>query len=97
MKTYYEDDMELDIHRNLYTDSRGNPLTGMIIFDTDERQYVVDGQIHRVNGPGIVNDCFTGRSKWYLNDIEYSFEVFIIKAEWTDEQIVEWKLTHETV
>ena len=94
MKPYDENDMSLDHKSNLYVDLRGDPLTGKVIFETGEHQYVVNGQLHREDGPASI-----GRHSgpgWYLKDIQYEFEEYIIEAGWTDEQIVEYKLTHGT-
>jgi len=34
-----------------------------------------------------------GMKFWYLHDKKYSFEEFVIKASWSDEDIIMWKLS----
>ena len=102
MKQYREDDIIID--NNLYFDCHGQPVTGIISFDDGEVQYVVDGKLHRIDGPsctgvpvGQIRTRGVSRSpyEWHIDDVEYTFEEFVIKAEWTEDQIIEWKLTHD--
>jgi hypothetical protein len=52
--------------------------------------WYIDGQFHRLDGPAI--EYRDGVKLWYINGVDYSFDEFVIKANWTTEQIVIWKL-----
>jgi hypothetical protein len=56
------------------------------------KHWYVNGKCHREDGPAI--EYADGDKSWYLNNIRYhSFYIYAKAAKWTDEQIVEWKLT----
>ena len=50
------------------------------------------GHWHRLDGPAVL---FNGSPGWWIHGTEYTFEEYVSEAEWTDEQIIEWKLTHD--
>ena len=56
------------------------------------QEWRLDGELHREDGPAVKysNTVF----QWYLNGVEYSFEEYIIAAEWSDVQIYQWNLIH---
>ena len=58
-----------------------------------EEVYKVDGDYHREDGPAKIRT--DGHVTWWLKGRWLSFEEYVIKAKWTDEQIIEWKLTHD--
>jgi hypothetical protein len=55
-----------------------------------DRFWCLNDKVHRVDGPAI--EFATGAKEWCLNDTRYSFEEYIVKANWSDEQIIMWKL-----
>jgi hypothetical protein len=60
------------------------------IFSNGTKQWYLNGKLHRIDGPAI--EYPNGVKYWFLNGINYSFEEYIIAAEWGDEQIIMWKL-----
>jgi hypothetical protein len=63
-----------------------------IEYANGDKSWWVTGKLHRIDGPAI--DYADGRKSWYLNNINYSFDEFAIEMNWTQEQIVIWKLQH---
>lgn len=52
------------------------------------------GDLHNPNGPAIIStngEYIT----WAFNGNILSFDEYIKLAKWSDDQLVEWKLTHE--
>jgi hypothetical protein len=47
---------------------------------------------HRIDGPAV--ELANGTKEWYLHGTEYTFDKFIIKANWTTEEIAIWKLQY---
>ena len=62
-----------------------------ILYTDGEEEWHYMGDIHRVDGPAVVYP--TGKVEWWWYSKSMSFEQYIIKANWTDEQIIEYKLT----
>jgi hypothetical protein len=56
------------------------------------KYWYFDGKRHRIDGPAI--EFASGHKEWHINGTEYSFDEFIIKANWTTEQIAIWKLKY---
>jgi hypothetical protein len=57
------------------------------------KYWYVNGKIHREDGPAI--EFTNGAKLWYLDGRYYDiFDKYVKAANWTGEQIVEWKLTH---
>ena len=49
---------------------------------------------HCADGPAVIFHC--GGVEFWLEGVHYeTFESYVIAAEWTEDQIVEYKLTHE--
>ena len=58
------------------------------------KEWYMNGMVHRSDGPAVIFP--NGDAWWYYYGVHYaSFEQYVIAAEWTDEQIIEWKLTHD--
>jgi hypothetical protein len=56
--------------------------------------WYLNGKCHRKDGPAVVR--VDGIKRWWLNGHRYDiFDKYVKAANWTDEQIVEWKLTNE--
>ena len=58
-------------------------------------------RVHRTDGPAIyvdpaicVNGVAGGSADWYIHGRQYTFEGFAKKLRWTEDQIVEYKLTN---
>ena len=58
--------------------------TGDIIF-------ALNNKLHREDGPAMIM-AEHNLKRWFLHDVEYKFEDYIIAAGWSDDQIVEYKL-----
>ena len=56
-------------------------------------RWIVRGLLHRADGPAV--EFPSGNVSWYLDGKWLSFKAYTVAAEWTDEQIIEWKLTHD--
>ena len=65
-----------------------------IITKAGSKEWIQHGRTHRLDGPAI--EYANGHVKWYIDSIQYKFDGFVIKAEWTDEQIIEYKLKNNT-
>jgi hypothetical protein len=58
------------------------------------KYWFIDGELHRTDGPAMI--WSNGDKEWWLDGIRYyTFDEYANAARWTDEQIVEWKLTNE--
>ena len=57
-----------------------------------KREWLINDNMHRVDGPAVQRA--DGTVEWYYNNKRYGFEDYVEAAGWTDEQIVEYKLTH---
>jgi hypothetical protein len=63
---------------------------GLTTHTNGDRCWYLNGSLHRIGGPAV--ELVNGSYEWYLNDIGYSFEEYIIAAEWSNEQLIMWKL-----
>jgi hypothetical protein len=59
--------------------------------DGDKYWYIYN-ELHRTDGPAII--YADGDKSWYIKDIKYSFDEFVIEMNWTQEEIVIWKLQY---
>ena len=70
--------------------------TPIFAYDGTVRWYIFDralsGQLHREDGPAIEHS--DGSKGWYLNDCLYTFKQFVVKAGWSDEDVVMYKLSN---
>lgn len=63
-----------------------------IEWDNGDQEWWVNGELHRLDGPAI--QWANGKTFWYLHHKPYaSFDDYVIAAGWTDEQVIEWKLS----
>ena len=90
--TYNEKDIRVNRSDYLFTDRNGALITGKITCMNGSCQYVVSGKYHRTDGPAVIDP--DGFIEWWWNDVSYLFDDYVIKAGWTEDQIVEYKLTH---
>ena len=54
-------------------------------------EYWFYGMMHRDDGPAIDYPMSSG---WFYDGKEYTFEEFIAKADWSDDDVVQYKLTN---
>ena len=66
-----------------------------IEYEDGTADWFVNGVLHRLDGPARVWLSHGPSREWCIHGISYDFDDYVIQARWTDEQIVEWKLTHE--
>jgi hypothetical protein len=64
-----------------------------IEYANGNKSWYVHDELHRTTGPAV--EFANGTNRWWLYGHQYSFDRYAIAAKWTDEQIVEWKLTNE--
>ena len=57
-------------------------------------EWYMMGNRHRADGPAYT-DPTENIIEWWWQDEEYEFNEFVIKAEWSNEKIIEYKLTHK--
>jgi len=55
------------------TTHRSNNLPA-VEFIFGEKQYIVNGKLHRTNGPAI--ECVDGYKRWFVNDKEMTYGEF---------------------
>jgi len=85
---------KIDRHGNKFWYSNGNlhRTDGPAIeYANGAKSWYIDANLHRTNGPAI--EYANGDKRWFLNGNEYSFDKFVIKAKWSAEDIVMWKLS----
>ena len=82
---------DLTLPRRPDCDYHGRENGHYIDGDGDE-VYVQNGKYHRTDGPAIIFANEFDSVGWRLYGMPYTFDNYVIEAEWTDEQIVEWKL-----
>jgi hypothetical protein len=57
-----------------------------------DEEWFLNGQRHRTDGPSVV--FADGYKEWWLNGHQYiTFDEYVKAAKWSDDQIVEWKLS----
>lgn len=54
------------------------------------KQWFSKGFRHRDDGPAVVR--LNGRHSWYLHGVRYQLDEYAAKMNWTDEEIIEYKL-----
>jgi hypothetical protein len=80
-----------DGDRFWYLNDKRHRIDGPAIeYAHGENQWYLNGKRHRIDGPAI--EYPNGSYEWYLNEVRYSFEEYIVKANWSNEQIIMWKL-----
>jgi hypothetical protein len=61
-------------------------------YATGTKMWYVNGKLHREDGPAV--EWANGDKEWWLNGHQYdTFDEYAKAAKWTDDQLVEWKLT----
>jgi hypothetical protein len=74
-----------------YFNGRRHRIDGPAIEYTNGiKIWYLNDKLHRIDGPAT--ELVDGTIYWYLNGVGYSFEKYIIAANWSDEQIIMWKL-----
>jgi hypothetical protein len=64
------------------------------VWANGRKDWHLNGKLHRLDGPAVT--YANGTKLWFLDDKRYDiFDDYVKAAKWTDEQIVEWKLTNE--
>lgn len=63
-----------------------------IIYPTGHLRWYQFNQLHREDGPARIDS--DGKVFWYLRGLQYSFGEYVNKMNWTEDQIVEYKLTN---
>ena len=86
---------KIDLNRDMYVTLDDEPLNGIILYISGDQCYVWNGLVHRADGPAFVYSNGWNHD-WVWEDVTYSFDEYVIKAGWTEDQIIEWKLTHAT-
>jgi hypothetical protein len=62
-------------------------------YSSGTKEWYIDGNLHRTDGPAI--EWSNGDKTWWLNGYRYdTFDEYAKAVNWTDEQIIIWKLTH---
>jgi hypothetical protein len=56
------------------------------------KSWYINGKHHRTDGPAV--ERADGGKTWWIDDVEYSFDEFAIEMNWTQEEIVIWKLQY---
>ena len=80
-----------EVYRNNYEYHREDGPA--IICANGTQIWVRYGEHHREDGPATIHP--DGKVEWRYDGHAYSFEEFVSRANWTEDQIIEWKLTHE--
>ena len=62
------------------------------IYPDGSESWWLNGDLHRIDGPAIMYPA--GREEWWLVGIRYTFNEYVEKMNWSEDQIIEWKLTH---
>ena len=62
------------------------------VYEDGTRVYYANSTIHRDDGPAVIFP--DGIIEWWYDDDEYSFEMWCVHAEKTDEEIVQLKLKY---
>jgi len=69
-----------------------NYILGSISYDNGIKNWIVNGQNHREDGPAIIHS--DGSKAWYLNGIIYTFEEWLEKLNKSDEEKVFLRLKY---
>jgi hypothetical protein len=78
-------------NRRWYLNDKEHRIDGPAIEYVNGNNYwYLNDSLHRTDGPAA--EFADGYRGWWLNGKEYSFEEYIVKANWSDEQIIMWKL-----
>ena len=88
--------MKPDLTLPRHTNPFDQPIEGHYIDDDGDEVYKIKGDLyHRTDGPAMISP--NGSVHWFINDIWMLFEEWCQHpdCEWSDDQIVEWKLQHE--
>lgn len=65
---------------------------GPAIMYHNHNEWWLDGRRHREDGPAI--EWPSGNVEWWYDSQPYEFNDFVTLAKWTEDRIIEWKLTH---
>jgi hypothetical protein len=80
-----------DGSRHWYLNGELHRVDGPAVeYANGDRCWYLNNRQHRIDGPAV--EFADGSKYWYLNSKEYSFAKYIIAAEWSNEQIIMWKL-----